>query len=431
MKTLIYKSILTLAVALFFTSCTKSLQGSEVVNNKDLQPIFGGEVVAADDNSLDGVLKKSHINGFCSSIQISKSLILTAAHCTAYLGKKYELSKHSKNKNDFNQSSIFGEIHVHPLYIDMKHANDLALTTLNDDLILNSMDNFNLPDSATLPEELYIAGYGQVAFTEDQNAERVLKRLKLSKSKQRLNEISKETLGDDQFWETSEAMQLLNQSIKNGNLYCFKSLEKKTDFPFSGDSGGPLYSIDQNGNKTVHGVFSIFIYENVNQDYYFYCYESVFPKLSWIKKISEKKTQAVRAGVKVDFLNKSIDIENRIIPGVEISESRESKGEIIDGKFGRLEDLSSLDLKGKIVLIKRGNILFSDKIDNVLSISQEVAGILIYNNSFEDLFSPDSNAKVGKTDIRFISLKDGEVILSEINMGTKVEAILTLTGSEK
>lgn len=430
MKTLIFKSILTLAVALIFTSCTNSFQGSEVVNNNGLQPIFGGEVVAADDVTIDGVLKKTHPNGFCSSVQISKYLILTAAHCTKYLGKNYEISNYLKNNNHPNQSLMSGEIHVHPLYFDLKHGNDLALTILDDDRILNSIDNFNLPESANLPEELYIAGYGKIALTEE-NREYDLKRLKLSKSKQHLSEISKKTLGDNFLWETSEDMQLLNQSIKNGNLYCFKPLEEKTDFPFQGDSGGPLYSIDQNGNKTVHGVFSIFIYDYEGRKYYFYCYESVFPKLSWIKKISEKKTQLVIAAVKLKISDKIIDIENRIIQGVEISESRESKGEIIDGKFGQLDDLLNLDLKGKVVLIKRGNISFTEKIENILSISKEVAGILIYNNSFDDLLSPDSNAIVAKTDIRFISLKDGEDMLSEINKGIKVEAILSLTGSEK
>ena len=429
MKSLALKSILTLGMALFFTSCTKSIHGSEVDSNNRLQPIVGGEVVSAEDVSIDGVLKMASNSGFCSSIQISTSLVLTAAHCTKYFGKRYEISEHLKHNSNANQRSMIGEIHVHPLYIGLKNANDLALTTLNIEQTLNSFDNFKLPESATLPEELYIAGYGQVALTEV-NTEFVLKRLKLSKSKQQLTEISKKTLGDNFLWETGEDMQLLNQSIKNGNLYCFKSLEQKTNFPFHGDSGGPLFSIDQSGNKTVHGVFSIFIFEKENQDYYFYCYEAVFPKLSWIKKISEKNTQVVSSGVKLKFTDRIMDIENRIIQGVEISEKRESKGEIIDAKFGRLDDLLSMDLKGKIVLIKRGNISFTEKIENILSISKEVAGILIYNNSVDHLFSPDTFVEVDKTDIRFISFKDGEDILNEIKNGKKVEAILSLIGSE-
>ena len=413
-------------------SCTEAPSGGEIHNRDRSNSIIGGEVVTLEDPSLNGVLRNKLGFGDYSAVQVSESVILTAAHCSEYSGKRMEVARYTKNADEGFQNAVIGELLLHPQYEDTVNGSDLALTILDRFQKLEVKDSFDLPTSAQLPEDLFIAGYGKAEFTEASSVKGVLKKLKLSKSKHQITEVSRKTLDPDIAWEAREDFQTINQRIIDGELYCFKSLEENINVPFSGDSGGPLYSVDPSGRRTVHGVFSIFIFDAKIPNYFFYCYESIFPKLDWIQKTIGKPATAESSGLEIKFSDKTVSLKNKIFGGVDITETRQIKGEVIDAGMGRSQDLPEKVSKGSILLIKRGDFPFSDKVSSALSAHKEIAGILIYNNVEGELFTPSLGqvSDIGKIDVRFISLQDGENILSEIKKGNKVEAHLTFLRTE-
>jgi hypothetical protein len=430
--------IFLLSACLFVISCAKPTNDFKNFEETNNHFIVGGETISPEDASLDGVLKVQVGNTNCSSVQINENFILTAAHCSLFSGKRLELAYVTTNKDQNDEFGKTGIWELHPSYIDLLHANDIATVKLLDEEKFSAKDNFFLPDSAELPEEIYVAGYGKNALSFTAFNTNELKRLKLSKSLQLLSEINKDTMGQDLSWETSEDIILINQSIKAGNLYCFKTLDTKNNAPFSGDSGGPLYSINKAGQKIVHGVYSIFSFTPKAGDLYFFCYETVYPKREWIQKSLQRDLKTVAASkIKIEFSGQVQSLNSMFLSGVEISQKREVKAEIVDGGLGRHEELQGLDLKGKILIIQRGEISFSNKIMNAGISESGVSGIIFYDNVEGDLFIPtlqlrkDSPSILGLIDMRFISKEDGNKIVSELKNGNKVEATLTVPGLEK
>jgi hypothetical protein len=431
-----FKIILSLLSILCLAACNPSSPNHKITDPVQSSAIVGGEHVSLLDSSLDGVLALDIGHGYCTAVQVAENLVLTAAHCSKFLGSRIEIGTYVKKLNQFDSKSVNGIFQLHPLYTSVETANDLAYSMFESGQALDPKDNFALPTSPDLPEELYIAGYGFSTFNRVDSAQKGLKRLKISKSLQ-LPAISQKFLGNDLIWEEDPRFQTISQNIENGNLYCFKSLSRKVDVPFSGDSGGPLYSIDENGQKTVHGIFSIFIFNRSDEILFFYCYEAIYPKLPWLRKSIEKTKAHEQPSLQVQFLNNEVRMISKIVEGVDISEPRITSGEIIDAGLGRIEDISGLNMNGKIVLIKRGEISFADKILHVLTANTRPLGIIFYNHIEGELFTPmlqDRTMLVGlidRTDIRFISQKDGESILKEIKMGNKVFATFTVPHQKK
>jgi hypothetical protein len=420
----------TLLMAGMLISCTKTAHFDNPTNSDKSPSIIGGEIVGSDDTSIQGTLKMKTKG--CSSVQVNSSLVLTAAHCTRYEGKRAESVAFSGGY-DQHQSIVTGELWAHPHYENLITGYDLAVAVLNGPTRLDTKNNFALPQNDQLPDELFIAGYGATNFNPSGSKEDQLKKLKIDSSKQRLFEISKKTLDPEIDWENIDKFQEVDKRIKGGDLYCFKPLAPDTGMPFSGDSGGPLYSIDQNGVKTVHGIYSIHIYTELYQQYYFFCYESIYPKLKWIQQSISKSSSGLSHGLTVKLSDKSIQLKNKVTSGVDTSNARQTKGEILDAGIGSPQDLLGKELGGRILLMKRGEIRFSEKIRTALLASSEIAGILLYDNVDEELFTPATDSDIElppKIDIRFISKKDGEFILNELNNGNKVEALLTIPNSE-
>ncbi|MEW4355135.1 S8 family serine peptidase [Streptococcus pneumoniae] len=85
----------------------------------------------------------------------------------------------------------------------------------------------------------------------------------------------------------------------------------------------------------------------------------------------------------------------------------------VDAKFGREEDFKTINSKGKIVLIQRGEIGFADKITN--AIASGAAGVLIYNNVAGENLTLPLPEKLAKIPSGFISQKDGQALLNKQN----------------
>ena len=93
--------------------------------------------------------------------------------------------------------------------------------------------------------------------------------------------------------------------------------------------------------------------------------------------------------------------------------------EVVDCGLGKVEDLEKLDVRGKIALIKRGEIEFKDKKLNAQE--KGAVGVIIYNEDGEegylDYISTDSKVNIPTI---FIKNSDGVKLRNMIQQGVKV-----------
>lgn len=415
-------------------SCTPSKMSNKTFVGVEAQNIIGGEHASAKNSEIAGVF---YFEDSCSTLQIDEDILLTAAHCTKSSGKQ----KDALYLNGLGKD-IFGDITAHAEYDAATITKDFAFVTLNKK-VLNSAANFLLPQSEDLPEDLYVAGYGNTALEQTEPQERKLKFLKISKSKQLLHEISKESLGTNMSWQPSEIEDSFNQAIKDKDLLCFKTLDRLNNSPLYGDSGGPLYSINKEGKAVIHGVFSFFNGETEgdNKGVYFFCYQAVYKKLSWLKEtIALQKTQGPRHVLSIETSEGVRNLKNEIVESVEIDTPREVSAEIIDAGFATSTELQKLDIQGKIVLVQKSEVT-SDRqitpaaqIENILQ-KKGAAGIIIFDHSDGPVNTLQTvkDAEhlpyiIQKLDVRFISRQDGQALLQEIQQGRKVKGTLKIIG---
>lgn len=100
--------------------------------------------------------------------------------------------------------------------------------------------------------------------------------------------------------------------------------------------------------------------------------------------------------------------------------------EIVDINLGKKDDVKDLDLKGKYALVKRGDIAFTEKVNNAKEKGAE--GVVVYNvkddpTQFLDMAGVDKIKDVFVTSIRY---EDGEAIYQAIKKNNgKVEVTFT------
>jgi hypothetical protein len=416
-----HRQILTLAVSLVLAACTKSPNSSLKTISSSPQAIVGGNVGQPENTELNGVLR---IEDSCSSVQIDERVLLTASHCSLFRGKRKETREIIVSEDTLTVNFI-----PHDEYSEASPENDIAILQVSDSRRLDPLNNFTLPKTHELPDKLYIAGYGSTTFPPQPEEQPDLKFFTFIRADRQIYTVDSSTVEDCEDCETNPTIQAINHQLKKQALYCFKNPNPLTDTPISGDSGGPLYSIDKKGKPALHGVFSIF---GANEEgVQFFCYEPVFPKVPWINQTlqksidkEEKSTLSIHSSLGLK------SVKNVIVHGVEIATKREITAEIIDAGFGTVEELQGLDIKEKILLIRRGKISFSDKI---LSLEKPgPAGIIFYDNADGELMIPILNDYsnwswvIDKMDIRFISQSDGLSIQEEIRRGVSVRATLKL-----
>lgn len=368
--------------------------------------------------------------GFCSSALIEGNYFLTAAHCSKYQGERVEVSTFKVGR--WGVGDFSNELSVYPAYSNLKNGYDLAISKGPPGLDIPSEELFRLPTSSELPEDLYIAGYGDSALLLNSSNPQFLRKTKVFKSRQQLNEISQATLDFPVEWNEVSGISNINRNIKSGEHYCFKALKNNEDIPFQGDSGGPLYSIDSQGQKTIHGVFSVFVFDEINNQYFFFCYEALFPKIDWIKAVMKGSSSTLNSLLEISITDEKVVLENKVVDGVKIKKTREVSAPLIHGGLGNAEDLKGLDAGGKILLLERGIIRFSDKLRNIAHYNPGVVGVIFYDNTDQELFTPslgdelDVEKIVGDLDIRFIKKADAVKILQQLDTGKPVTGTLKI-----
>jgi aminopeptidase YwaD len=98
---------------------------------------------------------------------------------------------------------------------------------------------------------------------------------------------------------------------------------------------------------------------------------------------------------------------------------------LVSAGLGRAEDLSGLDLQGKIGLVKRGELRFSDKVSNLAAAG--AVGVLVYNDSSGGV----QGSLTGPGPIPAVTLSDtdGQRLLGLLAAGSPVLARLTVDAS--
>ncbi|MED4202490.1 M28 family peptidase [Neobacillus mesonae] len=102
-------------------------------------------------------------------------------------------------------------------------------------------------------------------------------------------------------------------------------------------------------------------------------------------------------------------------------------GDLVYAGLGKKEELTNMDLTGKIALIKRGDISFADKVLNAAE--KGAAGVIIFNNT-----SGDVNGTLGGANDQYvpavaITQAEGEAILTKLNSGSKLTASVKIEGA--
>ncbi|KEZ53545.1 M28 family peptidase [Metabacillus indicus] len=103
-------------------------------------------------------------------------------------------------------------------------------------------------------------------------------------------------------------------------------------------------------------------------------------------------------------------------------------GELVLAGLGKKDELSSLDLSGKIALIERGEISFAEKVLNAAE--KGAAGVIIYNNAEGAL-----SGTLGEHNDKFVpsaalSKAEGEALLSQIGKTVSLSIVGAETGEK-
>ena len=117
--------------------------------------------------------------------------------------------------------------------------------------------------------------------------------------------------------------------------------------------------------------------------------------------------------------------ENVAATSLQYSPGGQVEAPLVSAGLGRPEDLTGLDLQGKIALVKRGGLRFSDKVDNVAAAG--AVGVLVYNDSSGAV----QGSLTGPGPIPAVTLSDtdGQHLLDLLAAGQAVVVRLTVDAS--
>ncbi|WP_300259799.1 S8 family serine peptidase [Clostridium sp.] len=108
-----------------------------------------------------------------------------------------------------------------------------------------------------------------------------------------------------------------------------------------------------------------------------------------------------------------------MLSGEENNLNLDKEFDLVDCGLGRIKDLKGKDLKGKVALIKRGELSFGDKILNAQAYGAK--GVIIYNVNGDESFinmATDSKVKIPSV---FVKNSDGEKFKKAINSSLKIK----------
>ncbi|MCB9025044.1 MAG: S8 family serine peptidase [Bdellovibrionaceae bacterium] len=122
------------------------------------------------------------------------------------------------------------------------------------------------------------------------------------------------------------------------------------------------------------------------------------------------------------LLGKSrVDLESTPMAG---SGTGEIEAEVIYAGLGREEDLKTLNLKGKVAFIKRGEISFKDKADNALR--KGASAVVIYNHEAEMLHGTLGDDLNYQIPVLGMNKEQGDSVKNAIDSGTQVTMVVAV-----
>ncbi|MTH53203.1 DUF4910 domain-containing protein [Bacillus mangrovi] len=108
--------------------------------------------------------------------------------------------------------------------------------------------------------------------------------------------------------------------------------------------------------------------------------------------------------------------------------SGQATGELVLAGLGKKDELQSMDLTGKIALIKRGEISFGEKVLNAAE--RGAAAVIIYNNTNGPLSGTLGQANSKYVPALSLPKADGEALAAKLTAGEKITASVLAEGSK-
>lgn len=113
---------------------------------------------------------------------------------------------------------------------------------------------------------------------------------------------------------------------------------------------------------------------------------------------------------------------------LEYSVSGHVVGEVISAGLGKVKELQHLDLTGKIVLLKRGEISFKEKMLNAAK--QGAAGVIFYNNAPGTILGSLGEANDSFLPAVLLTQAEGEKLVKQVKNNPNTQASLTIEGAK-
>ncbi|MCB0369599.1 MAG: S8 family serine peptidase, partial [Bdellovibrionales bacterium] len=112
-------------------------------------------------------------------------------------------------------------------------------------------------------------------------------------------------------------------------------------------------------------------------------------------------------------------VKSTVFEGSKVISSAESY-QIIDAGLGTESDFSGIDAKGKVALIQRGELKFTEKVANAMK--AQATGVIIYNNTDGLINGVASEGGTLPIGVFMIEQKVGESIKTALTEGTRVRS---------
>ncbi|HSO56971.1 MAG TPA: M28 family peptidase [Paenisporosarcina sp.] len=113
---------------------------------------------------------------------------------------------------------------------------------------------------------------------------------------------------------------------------------------------------------------------------------------------------------------------------LEYSVSGHVVGEIVVGGLGKVNELRHLDLTGKIVLVKRGDISFKEKMLNASA--QGAAGVIYFNNAPGTIMGSLGEANNAFLPAVLLTQAEGEKLVKQVQDNPNTQASITIEGAK-
>jgi aminopeptidase YwaD len=113
---------------------------------------------------------------------------------------------------------------------------------------------------------------------------------------------------------------------------------------------------------------------------------------------------------------------------LEYSVSGHVVGEIVVGGLGKVNELRHLDLTGKIVLVKRGDISFKEKMLNASA--KGAAGVIYFNNAPGTIMGSLGEANNSFLPAVLLTQAEGEKLVKQVHNNPNTQASLTIEGAK-